>query len=383
MSDDKKGRRANGDGSVYKQKSTSKFWTIAYCGPDGKRIVESSRKESKDEATALLRKRVGARENNLPVVANAEQFTLREALDIVLDDMRMQRRRSVKNVERRINKHLLPYFGLKCKMVTVTTAQIRRYILHRQDQWVVSKKGTRVRKISDPDINRDLQILTRAFKLAVQEGHLGLRPHVPMLPESIARSGFFEQDQMEAVVRHLPEELRPAVRFAYITGWRMKSEVFPLEWRRVDFTTGEVRLDPGTAKNGEARTFVMTTELRTLLEEQDKRRRETGQIVRWVFFRMVAKGRRGPKSPKPITSITKAWKNACLLAGCPGRIPHDFRRTAVRNLDRAGVPRSVAMRMVGHKTESIYERYRIVDNQDLRDAAARLDAVAGVVAKQA
>lgn len=92
---------------------------------------------------------------------------------------------------------------------------------------------------------------------------------------------------------------------------------------------------------------------------------------------MVVDGRRGPKSRRPITSFTKAWKNACRLPGSPGRIPHDFRRTAVRNLDRAGIPRSVAMRMVGHKTESIYRRYRIVDDQDLRDAAARLDAVAG------
>jgi integrase len=60
----------------------------------------------------------------------------------------------------------------------------------------------------------------------------------------------------------------------------------------------------------------------------------------------------------------------------PGRIPHDFRRTAVRNLDRQGVPRTVAMKMVGHKTEAIYRRYRIVDEQDLRDAAARMDAFA-------
>ena len=165
------------------------------------------------------------------------------------------------------------------------------------------------------------------------------------------------------------------VRFAYITGWRMASEVLPLEWRRVDMNRGVVTLDPGTTKNGEGRTFVLTQELRTLLEEQDKRRKATGQIVPWVFFRMVGKrGGRAEKQPKPITSFTKAWRNACHAACVGRRMPHDFRRTAVRNLDRAGVPRSVAMRMVGHKTEAIYRRYRIVDEQDLRDAAARLDA---------
>jgi integrase len=68
------------------------------------------------------------------------------------------------------------------------------------------------------------------------------------------------------------------------------------------------------------------------------------------------------------------WKAACKAAGVPGRILHDFRRTAVRNLERAGVPRSAAMAMVGHKTEAIYRRYAIVDAGALRDAAAKIDA---------
>ncbi len=62
-----------------------------------------------------------------------------------------------------------------------------------------------------------------------------------------------------------------------------------------------------------------------------------------------------------------------LAAGCPGRIPHDLRRTAVRNLERAGVPRSTAMAMVGHKTESIYHRYAIVDETSSREAAEKLN----------
>jgi integrase len=58
----------------------------------------------------------------------------------------------------------------------------------------------------------------------------------------------------------------------------------------------------------------------------------------------------------------------------PGLIFHDFRRTAVRNLERAAVPRSVAMKMVGHKTESIYRRYAIVSESDLREASAKLES---------
>ena len=94
----------------------------------------------------------------------------------------------------------------------------------------------------------------------------------------------------------------------------------------------------------------------------------------WVFFRMVANGRGGPLRPKPITSFIKAFKTACRKAGCPGRIPLDLRRTAVRNLERAGVPRSVAMKLTGHKTDSVFRRYDIVSPDDLRVAVERLDS---------
>ena len=82
---------------------------------------------------------------------------------------------------------------------------------------------------------------------------------------------------------------------------------------------------------------------------------------------------------KPIKNLRKAWDTACKAAGCPGRIPHDFRRTAVRNVERAGVPRSAAMAMVGHKTEAIYRRYAIVDAGVLREAATKIDHAAGTI----
>ena len=79
---------------------------------------------------------------------------------------------------------------------------------------------------------------------------------------------------------------------------------------------------------------------------------------------------------EPIKSLRGAWKAACKAAGVPGRIMHDFRRTAVRNLERDGVSRSAAMAMVGHKTEAIYRRYAIVDAGALREAAATIDRAA-------
>ena len=91
------------------------------------------------------------------------------------------------------------------------------------------------------------------------------RPHIALLREDNARQGFFDSEQLRDVLKHLPEELRPVVRFAYITGWRAKSEVLTLDWRHVDLKAGEVRLEPGTTKNKDGRTFPFTSELRALV----------------------------------------------------------------------------------------------------------------------
>src|SRR5262249_49118008 len=151
------------------------------------------------------------------------------------------------------------------------------------------------------------------------------------------------------------EDLSLFVRFAYLTGWR-RGEIAGLTWRQVDFVAGVVRLEPGTTKNGEGRSFPFRSfpQLAALFRRQKERttefERADGRIVPWVFHR------RG----KPIADIRGAWVNACAAAGVHGRLFHDLRRTAVRNLERAGVSRSVAMKLTWHLTETVYRRYAIV-----------------------
>jgi integrase len=203
---------------------------------------------------------------------------------------------------------------------------------------------------------------------AARGGKLLIRPHIPMLEENNVRKGFFEREDFERLRDAMPTEVAAVAAFAYLTGWRVPSEILTLQWHQVDFAAGIVRLEPGTTKNNEARVFPfgVLPELNELLENQraltTAHERKTGQIVPWVFHR----------HGRPIRSFRGAWTNACTAAGCPGRIPHDFRRTAVRNLVRAGGPERIAMMLTGHKTRSVFERYNIASEADLRSGVEKL-----------
>lgn len=331
------------------------IWWIRYYR-NGKRHEESSRSTKKGVAERLLKQREGAVASGEPIGAKIGQLRFDEAADDLLTNQRVNGHRAVGHVERRITLHLRPWFT-RWRMANLTTPNVQAYVQHRQEDGA-----------ANATINRELAALKRMFTLAVQAGKLIHRPYIPMLAEDNVRQGFFERDAFESVRSHLPEELQGVVTFAYVTGWRVPSEVLTLQWHQVDMELGTVRLEPGTTKNRRGRTFVFAdlTDLRLALEAQRDRHeelRQRGTICPWVFHR----------NGTPIRDFRGAWKTACRLAGCPGRVPHDLRRSAVRNLERAGVPRHVAMQMTGHKTESVYRRYDIVSHDDLAAAGRRLN----------
>jgi integrase len=142
---------------------------------------------------------------------------------------------------------------------------------------------------------------------------------------------------------------------------------------RVDFEAGVVRLDVDTTKNDDGRTFPFDVlpAMADLLQRQrlytDAFEATEGRRIPWVFHRA---GHR-------IKDFSHAWRTACEAVGLAGRIPHDFRRTAPRNLVRAGVPEAWAMQLTGHKTREIFRRYAIVSETDLREAVTRLAEKSG------
>ena len=211
------------------------------------------------------------------------------------------------------------------------------------------------------------------FTLAAQVGKVLHRPHIPMLREHNVRTGFFEREEFEAVRDALPDPHRPVVTFAYFTGWRVPSEILSLQWRLIDRTAGTVRLDVGTTKNDAGRVFPygdLLPELRDTVETQwlvHEWLQANGVLSPWVFPRL-----RGADPGRRIGSFRKVWLRGCTTAGCPTRVPHDFRRTTVRNLVRAGVPERTAMQLTGHKTRSVFDRYDIVNETDLQEAIRKL-----------
>jgi integrase len=278
-------------------------------------------------------------------------------------------------------KHLRKAFGSD-RAVDIKTRHLMAYVRERTDAG-----ATRA------TVAYELAVLKRAMSIAVEAELLPYRPKFPTIRLDNARTGFFEEPEFRAVLAELPQYLRPVVSFAYLTGWRIRSEVLPLAWAQVDLDAGTVRLEPGTTKNRKGRLFPLRAlpELEALLREQrertDQLQRERGVILPWVF----------PRQGRRLYGFYRTWRTACKRAavlkdaeGKPveregkvvivrpellGKIPHDFRRTAVRNLVRAGVSEKVAMELTGHKTRAVFERYNIVSERDLSEAVTRLAAL--------
>lgn len=344
-----------GQGTLYQRGAT--FWLQYW--HRGKRYRESTHSTRRADALKLLRRRMGEMGTGRLIGKDAERLSLEDVFVMLVDDYTINGRRSLARVQNALT-HLRAFFGF-ARALDITADRLTAYVRARREE------GAAVATIKN-----ELAALKRGFTLAIKAERLPQRPAFPTLTTDNARRGFFERAEFEALRAELAPELRAVVTTAYLTGWRVPSEVLTLEWSRVDFTAGIVRLDTGTTKNGEGRVFPfdaipeLADVLHTQREVTDDVQRRTGAVVRYVFHR----------DGKPIRDFRDAWAGACKRAGLVARIPHDFRRTAVRNLVRAGVSEHTAMKLTGHKTRSVFDRYDIVNEADLRVGVAKLATLA-------
>jgi len=253
-----------------------------------------------------------------------------------------------------IDANIRPFFG-KLRADRLTTENLLAYRQKRADAGK-----------SPSTANRELVILRAALRSASHASP-------PMIPLSsiprftlederpFARTGFVVDDAFEKVLAELPAHLHPISVCAYNSAVRV-GELRNIRWDQIDFDAGLIRL--AKTKNGEPRTipFIGTMEehLRRAKEERD----EFFADCPWVFSHL---GER-------IKSFKGSWSATVKRAGYPEMLFHDFRRSGIRNLKRAGVSDSVAMKISGHKTRAVFDRYDITDEGDLTGAAAKLAA---------
>ena len=263
-----------------------------------------------------------------------------------LEDYVLQRYRTLNTARPRV-EHLREFFG-GWPAETITPDSVRNYQLHRREQGAEAAT-----------INRETSALSRMFQLAIRRGQLERMPLFPKrLEENPPRNGFFEHNEYLKVRAHLPPSYRDVLDFAYYSGWR-RNEILGLTWNDVDLAGGVIRLTPLRSKTKTGRVLPISEPLRRVLQRRQRQRRAGDAHV---FCR----------DGIPVRQWRTALRDACRKAKVPHRLLHDCRRTAARNLIRAGIPERIAMLLTGHKTRAVFDRYNIVNEQELLTAGERL-----------
>jgi integrase len=252
-----------GRGGIYTRPDSPYYWLSYQVG--GRRvqentkiaIVQPGKQESatrQEAETLLTAKRHAA--NVAPSLTDSRNVTVAELAASLLDDYRMNGRKSSAHTERRWKKHLAPFFGAM-KASQVSAGLVTQYKLRRLAEGA-----------SNASVNRDIAALHRMFTLAVHDERLSTVPRMERLREPKGRAGFVEDSQYsklaDACTRHGGLWLRAAFEVAYCLGWR-KSELFTLKCSQVDLMARTIRLEAGTTKNGEGRLVAMPASVYTLL----------------------------------------------------------------------------------------------------------------------
>jgi integrase len=328
---------------------------------NGRRIDEPTDAANETEARRLLNERLGdVSKGTTPVAAS------RVKLSELYADLKGDYRNKGQDLETLAVrwKHLEPAFGREYAKA-ITHSRVQAYVDVRREEGA-----------AEQTIKNEIAVLRRMMRLGYEQRKVSQLPLFPTIRPNNVRAVFFEDAEFERLLKalqevigedpsHANEWLVPFVVAARWVGAR-RNELLPLERRQLDVQTGKVTLDAGTTKNREGRAFFLPAAALAALGEWDARtqalERELGVIVRHVFHRRG----RGPIREFPYA----VWHAACERAQLPGhRILHDFRRTAARSYRRSGVSEGVVMQILGHKTRSMFERYNIKNEEDLREAA--------------
>ena len=313
----------------------------------GKMFRESAHTTDEKTARKLLKQRLKQVERPGFVGSKEDRWTLADMKARIKADYERRQNRSLKTVEYCF-KHLEDAFQFR-RVIDITTPVIEEYTANRL------RAGA-----ARASVNRELAYLRRGFKLMLKAGDISAIPAViELLQGENVRKGFIAPAEFGALTEEIPDaDARDLVAFLYNAGWR-SGEGKSLEWSEVDLKSNMIRLPAEKSKSKKPRNLPIIGALMEIIQRRIEVRRLD---CPYVFHR------RG----KRIASFRKAFKTAATAAGLPGLVPHDMRRSAVRNFRRAGLSEHEGMKLSGHETDSIYRRYDIISDDDLTESMNRV-----------
>lgn len=345
-------RYARRAGSVYERRD-SPFWWITF-SLSGKKFYENtkipvsetgSRKRAEDELKKKLH------DSNRYAVSDTHNVTVADLAADYITDYVNNGRKSIGHAKSRWNEHLKPFFGI-CKASRVTGELVERYKQFRLEE-----------KASNATVNRELAALRRMFHLGRDSGKVSAVPRIKLLVEDNVRIGFVEDATYSKLANECSKQgglwMRAMFECGYTFGWR-KQELLKMRVSQIDLSRRTIRLEPGSTKNMKGREVTMTDNIFEMISECVR-----GKIAMDNVFTR--------DENIPVRSFRGLWENICEAAGCPDLLFHDLRRTAARNLRRAGVDRSTIKSIGGWLTDKVFERYSIVDQADIKDAILKLE----------
>lgn len=343
-----------GFGSIYRRGRT--YWIKYYVCGQSKR--ESARTDKYEQAAALLKRRLAA--SFIPKTFNlgVQPITMRDILLQVELDYEENNRRSLPQLRSRLPRLLSAFGSADASMFG--TDDIKRYRAERRHSGA-----------SQSTINRELEILSRAWNLAMQaEPPKVSRPlRVPMYEEDNIRTTFLEDEHFRAVHDSLPDYVRALFVVAYSVPCR-RGELMRLRFQQLDFANDEIVLRPGTTKNKAGRRMPIFGMMKEALLMQRTIRDAAFPTCEYVFFN---------EAGERLVDFRRAWAKACTAAGVAGLRFHDLRRTAARNMRRAGIAEHVIMTIGGWTTNSMFRRYDIIDGRDIKEAGRKMEEAMGTI----
>jgi integrase len=325
-------------------------WWIKY-HRNGRPFRESTQTTDKRRATRILAQRLAEISTGAFVGPAHERITIAELAEGLFRDYRINGRKTAADVQTRWKLHLEPFFGSR-RVLEVTSDLIARYVDYRQQE-----------QAQNATINREMAALKRMFRIGMYSTPPKVLrlPKFPKLSEDNVRKGFLEDAQYQKLIDYCSDVwFRALVEMGRTYGWRI-SELINLKVKQVDVDARIIRLEPGTTKNKDGREVTMTTAVRDLLKQC-----VAGKSPEDALFTRP--------DGKQVRDFRDTWAKATEAAGVPGLLFHDLRRTAARNLRRAGIAEGVIMKIGGWRTRSVFERYAIVSQADIADALKRLES---------